>query len=80
MATIVLHVILMFVCFHQAFSGKDSENDEDIFPFNTRALIRQLSELGFSKEDCTTALKECNGQLVKSSDNIQIFLKKRIIL
>jgi len=49
-----------------AFSSKEPEAEDDLSPFNTRALVKQLSELGFSKEDCQMALKECDGQLVKS--------------
>jgi hypothetical protein len=46
-----------------ALSGKN--NGDDLSPANMRNAINQLMQLGFSREDCANALRQCKGQLVR---------------
>ena len=47
-----------------ALSGKGG-GQEDVSPANMRNAINQLMQLGFSRDDCANALKQCKGLLVR---------------
>ena len=58
-----------------ALSGKEGQDtQDDVSPANMRNAIGQLTQLGFSKEDCANALKNCQGHLV-SLTSLSVFQK-----
>ena len=62
-------------------SGKGgSEPQEDQSPANMRNSIAQLVQLGFSKEDCANALKQCHGHLVIFLSLLQIWKKLQFVI
>jgi len=51
-------------------AGKSGqEQQDDTSPANMRNAIGQLAQLGFSREDCARALKQCQGHLVRNLDS-----------
>ena len=50
-------------------AGKNGQEqpEDDVSPANMRNAIEQLAQLGFSREDCANALKQCQGHLVRNS-------------
>ena len=59
---ILLYVKCSFAV--SALSGKGG-GQEDVSPANMRNAINQLMQLGFSRDDCANALKQCKGLLVR---------------
>ena len=61
-----------------ALSGKGG-GQEDVSPANMRNAINQLMQLGFSRDDCANALKQCKGLLVRWFGlGISLALKRRL--